>query len=139
MPGTSAGRSAIIFTRSIAAGDGSRAATSRTSSGTSGRATWRGSSAARSGFFYQHLARGCRRVVFDGLEPAERFSDSIQFEFFEYVYHHVLRKEDEWAAREWLREKYRAFEAAGAQPTATTTGTSAACICTRRPRSCSTS
>jgi KaiC/GvpD/RAD55 family RecA-like ATPase len=62
------------------------------------------------GFFYQHLARGCRRVVFDGLEPADRFSDSIQFEFFEYVYHHVLRKEDEWAAREWLREKYRAFE-----------------------------
>lgn len=62
------------------------------------------------GFFYQHLARGSRRVVFDGLEPAERFSDSIQFEFFEYVYHHVLRKEDEWAAREWLREKYRTFE-----------------------------
>ena len=54
--------------------------------------------------------RGCRRVVFDGLEPAERFSESIQFEFFEYIYHHVLRQEDEWAAREWLREKYRAFE-----------------------------
>jgi KaiC/GvpD/RAD55 family RecA-like ATPase len=63
------------------------------------------------GFFYQHLARGARRVVFDGLEPAERFSDSIQFEFFEYIYHHVLRQEDEWAAREWLREKYRALEA----------------------------
>jgi hypothetical protein len=63
------------------------------------------------GFFYQHLARGSRRVVFDGLEPADRFSDSIQFDFFEYVYHHVLRKEDEWAAREWLREKYRSFEA----------------------------
>ena len=62
------------------------------------------------GYFYQHFARGCRRVVFDGLEPTERFSESIQFEFFEYIYHHVLRKEDEWAAREWLREKYRAFE-----------------------------
>ncbi len=62
------------------------------------------------GFFYQHLARGSRRVVFDGLEPAERFSDSIQFEFFEYIYHHVLRQEDEWAAREWLREMYRTFE-----------------------------
>ncbi len=62
------------------------------------------------GFFYQHLARGCRRVLFDGLEPADRFSDSIQFDFFEYVYQQVLRKEDEWAAREWLREKYRAFE-----------------------------
>ncbi len=62
------------------------------------------------GFFYQQFARGCRRVVFDGLEPAERFSESIQFEFFEYIYHHVLRQEDEWAAREWLREKYRAYE-----------------------------
>jgi KaiC/GvpD/RAD55 family RecA-like ATPase len=62
------------------------------------------------GFFYQQFARGCHRVVFDGLEPAERFSDSIQFEFFEYIYHHVLRKEDEWAAREYFREKYRAFE-----------------------------
>jgi hypothetical protein len=60
------------------------------------------------GFFYQHFARGSRRVMFDGLEPAERFSESIQFEFFEYIYHHVLRKDDEWAAREWFRERYRA-------------------------------
>ncbi len=59
------------------------------------------------GFFYQHFARGSRRAVFDGFEPAERFSESIQFEFFEYVYHHVLRQHDEWAAREWLRERYR--------------------------------
>jgi hypothetical protein len=60
------------------------------------------------GFFYQHFARGSRRAVFDGLEPAGRFSESIQFQFFEYVYHHVLRQDDEWAAREWLREQYRA-------------------------------
>jgi KaiC/GvpD/RAD55 family RecA-like ATPase len=60
------------------------------------------------GFFYQQFARGSRRVVFDGLEPVERFSESIQFEFFEYIYHHVLRQDDEWAAREWFREKYRA-------------------------------
>jgi len=60
------------------------------------------------GFFYQHFARGARRVVFDGLEPVERFSESIQFEFFEYIYHHVLRQDDEWAAREWLREGFRA-------------------------------
>jgi KaiC/GvpD/RAD55 family RecA-like ATPase len=60
------------------------------------------------GFFYQHFARGVRRVVFDGLEPMERFSDSIQFEFFEYVYHHVLRKDHDWAAREWFRERYLA-------------------------------
>jgi hypothetical protein len=60
------------------------------------------------GFFYQHFARGSRRVVFDGLEPTDRFSDSIQFEFFEYIYHHVLRKDSDWAAREWFREQYRA-------------------------------
>jgi len=64
------------------------------------------------GFFYQHFARGTRRVVFDGLEPAERFSESIQFEFFEYIYHHVLRQDDEWAAREWFREQYRAHQPA---------------------------
>jgi hypothetical protein len=62
------------------------------------------------GFFYQHFARGTRRVVFDGLEPAERFSESIQFEFFEYIYHQLLRKDDDWAAREWFREQYRAHE-----------------------------
>ena len=62
-------------------------------------------------FFYQNFARGTRRVVFDGIEPAERFSESIQFEFFEYLYHQVIRKEDEWAARELLRELYRANEA----------------------------
>jgi KaiC/GvpD/RAD55 family RecA-like ATPase len=63
------------------------------------------------GFFYQHFVRGLRRVVFDGIEPAERFSESIQFEFFEYIYHHVLRKADDWAAREWFREQFRANEA----------------------------
>ena len=60
------------------------------------------------GFFYQHFARGVRRVVFDGLEPTDRFSESIQFEFFEYIYHHVLRKDSDWAAREWFREHFRA-------------------------------
>jgi KaiC/GvpD/RAD55 family RecA-like ATPase len=59
-------------------------------------------------FFYSQFVRGVRRVVIDGLEPAERFGDSIQFEYFEYLYHHVLRKEDEWAARELLREQFRA-------------------------------
>ena len=60
------------------------------------------------GFFYQQFVRGVRRVVFDGVEPVEHFRDSIQFEFFEYIYHHVLRKDSDWAAREWLRERYRA-------------------------------
>jgi KaiC/GvpD/RAD55 family RecA-like ATPase len=59
------------------------------------------------GFFYEHFLRGVRRVVVDGIEPAERFGESIQFEFFEYLYHHILRKEDEWAARELFREQYR--------------------------------
>ena len=44
----------------------------------------------------------------DGIEPTERFAESIQFEFFEYLYHQILRKEDEWAARELFREHYRA-------------------------------
>jgi RecA/RadA recombinase len=61
-------------------------------------------------FFYSHFVRGSRRVVVDGVEPTERFSESIQFEFFEYLYHQILRKEDEWAARELFRERYRANE-----------------------------
>lgn len=61
-------------------------------------------------FFYGHFVRGSRRVVVDGIEPTERFAESIQFEFFEYLYHHVLRREDEWAARELFRERYRANE-----------------------------
>jgi len=59
-------------------------------------------------YFYAQFVRGVRRVVVDGIEPTERFSESIQFEFFEYLYHHVLRKEDAWAARELFRELFRA-------------------------------
>jgi KaiC/GvpD/RAD55 family RecA-like ATPase len=61
-------------------------------------------------YFYSQFVRGSRRVIVDGIEPSERFAESIQFEFFEYLYHHVLRKEDEWAARELFREMYRANE-----------------------------
>lgn len=61
-------------------------------------------------YFYSHFVRGCRRVVVDGVEPTERFSESIQFEFFEYLYHQILRKEDDWAARELFRERFRAEE-----------------------------
>jgi hypothetical protein len=61
-------------------------------------------------FFYSHFVRGTRRVVVDGIEPTERFGESIQFEFFEYLYHHILRKEDDWAARELFRVHYRAQE-----------------------------
>ena len=59
-------------------------------------------------YFYAQFVRGCRRVVVDGIEPTERFAESIQFEFFEYLYQQILRKEDEWAAREVFREQFRA-------------------------------
>ncbi len=65
---------------------------------------------ASAAYFYSQFVRGTRRVVVDGIEPTERFSESIQFEFFEYLYHQVLRKEDAWAAREVFREKFRAEE-----------------------------
>lgn len=62
-------------------------------------------------FFYGNFIRGARRVVVDGIEPAVRPSDSIQFELFEYVYHQILRKESDWVARDLLREHYRATAA----------------------------
>ncbi|MGE3410110.1 MAG: RAD55 family ATPase [Pirellulales bacterium] len=58
------------------------------------------------GFFYGHFARGVRRAVIDGIEPADRASDSIQFELFEYVQHQILRKEAEWVARDLFRQDY---------------------------------
>ncbi len=59
------------------------------------------------GFLYTHLAHGTRRIVFDGIEPTHRMSDSIQIELLEYLYHHLIRKSDDWAARELFRELYR--------------------------------
>ncbi len=63
-------------------------------------------------FFYSNFARGARRVVVDGIEPATRPSDSIQIELFEYVYHQVLRKESDWVARDLFRQAFRANLAA---------------------------
>jgi KaiC/GvpD/RAD55 family RecA-like ATPase len=65
---------------------------------------------AGAAFLYAHLARGARRVAFDGLEPTDRASESVQFDFLEYLVHRILRQDDEWAAREVLREAYRAHE-----------------------------
>ena len=59
------------------------------------------------GFLYGNLVRGVRRVVVDGVEPSTRAADSVQLELFEYVYHQVLRKEAQWVARDFLRERYR--------------------------------
>ncbi|MEX2114432.1 MAG: ATPase domain-containing protein [Pirellulales bacterium] len=58
-------------------------------------------------FFYSNFIRGARRAVIDGIEPADRPSESIQFELFEYLYHQVLRKEASWVARDLFRQHYR--------------------------------
>jgi KaiC/GvpD/RAD55 family RecA-like ATPase len=58
-------------------------------------------------FFYGNFVRGTRRVVVDGIEPAERPADSIQWHLLEYVYHQIVRKESEWVARDLFRETYR--------------------------------
>jgi KaiC/GvpD/RAD55 family RecA-like ATPase len=59
-------------------------------------------------FFYANFVRGARRAVIDGVEPAARPSESIQFELFEYLYHQVLRKEADWVARDLFRQSFRA-------------------------------
>ncbi|MGD9724641.1 MAG: RAD55 family ATPase [Pirellulales bacterium] len=59
-------------------------------------------------FFYGNFVRGARRAVIDGIEPAHRPHESIQFELFEYVYHQILRKESAWVARDLFRQHYRA-------------------------------
>ena len=58
-------------------------------------------------FFYGNFVRGVRRAVIDGIEPAERPSESIQFELFEYIYHQILRKDSDWVARDLFRQSYR--------------------------------
>ena len=58
-------------------------------------------------FFFGNFVCGVRRAVIDGVEPAERPSESIQFELFEYIYHQILRKDPEWVARDLFRENYR--------------------------------
>jgi KaiC/GvpD/RAD55 family RecA-like ATPase len=66
-------------------------------------------------FFYGNFIRGARRVVIDGIEPADRPGDSIQFSLFEYVYHQILRKDPEWVARDLFRESYRQHAEEAAQ------------------------
>lgn len=66
-------------------------------------------------FLYGNLVSGVRRVLIDGVEPADRPGDSIQLHLFEYVYHQVLRKDPEWVARDLFREKYRSNAEAAAR------------------------
>jgi len=61
-------------------------------------------------FLYGAFVRGARRVVVDGVEPAERPQDSIQLNIFEYIYHQVVRKDPMWVARDLFREQFRANE-----------------------------
>jgi KaiC/GvpD/RAD55 family RecA-like ATPase len=58
-------------------------------------------------FLYGNFVRGVRRIVIDGIEPADRPGESIQFNLFEYVYHQIVRKDPEWVARDLFREAYR--------------------------------
>jgi hypothetical protein len=58
-------------------------------------------------FLYGGFVRGVRRVTVDGIEPADRPGDSIQFHLLEYIYHQILRKDAEWVARDLFRESYR--------------------------------
>jgi KaiC/GvpD/RAD55 family RecA-like ATPase len=57
-------------------------------------------------FFYGNFIHGVRRCVIDGVEPAERASDSFQYELFEYIHNQILRKEFDWVARDLLRQEF---------------------------------
>jgi KaiC/GvpD/RAD55 family RecA-like ATPase len=61
-------------------------------------------------FFYGNFIHGVRRCVVDGIEPADRPSESFQVHLFEYIYHQILRKEADWVARDLFRAAYRANE-----------------------------
>ncbi|HLQ45330.1 MAG TPA: ATPase domain-containing protein, partial [Planctomycetaceae bacterium] len=58
-------------------------------------------------FFYGNFVHGVRRCVLDGIEPTERASDSFQFQVIDYVYHQILRKDDDWVARDLFRVHFR--------------------------------
>ncbi len=68
-------------------------------------------------FLYGNFTRGVQRVVIDGIEPADRPGESIQFNLFEYIYHQIVRKDPEWVARDLFREAYRRHAAEVAQRT----------------------
>lgn len=62
-------------------------------------------------FLYGNFVRGSRRVVIDGIDPAEVPREAMQFELFEYIYHQILRKDPEWVARDLFRQHFRQNEA----------------------------
>lgn len=58
-------------------------------------------------FFYHHFISGVNRVVVDGVEPVASIHDSAQHELFDYLYHKVVKAEDQWLAREVFRENFQ--------------------------------
>lgn len=62
-------------------------------------------------FFYANFVHGVRRCVIDGVEPADRASDSFQFHVFNYIYHQILHKDADWVARDLFRVHFREQEA----------------------------
>ena len=86
-------------------------------------------------FFYANFVHGVRRCVIDGVEPATKAAESIQFELFEYIYHQVVRKEHDWLARDLFRVSFRA-NADQIATTRTITRTLVACCCTPAMKSC---
>lgn len=63
------------------------------------------------GFFYGNFVHGVRRAVIDGVEPTDRDADSFQFHLFDYIYHQILRKDDDWVARDLFRAAFRSQQA----------------------------
>ncbi len=63
-------------------------------------------------YFYANFVHGVRRCVIDGVEPADKASESFQFHVFDYIYHQILHKDHDWVARDLFRVHYRANEPA---------------------------
>jgi RecA/RadA recombinase len=61
-------------------------------------------------YLYSQLAQGTRRIVIDGVEPTSQPSESVQYAYFEDLYHRVVRQDHDWAAREAFRERFREFQ-----------------------------
>ncbi|MBI1345997.1 recombinase RecA [bacterium] len=61
-------------------------------------------------YFYANFVHGVRRCVIDGVEPADKASESFQFHVFDYIYHQILHKDHDWVARDLFRVHYREFE-----------------------------
>ncbi|MBI1899570.1 MAG: recombinase RecA [Planctomycetia bacterium] len=66
-------------------------------------------------FFYGNFVRGVRRAVIDGVEPADRPGESVQFQLIEYIYHQIFLKDPDWVARDLFRQAFRRNESAVAQ------------------------